>query len=136
MIIVDSSVWIDKLVHRTTLQTQRLEELIEAELDIGVGDLVMMEVLQGVRGERPYRATQSYLAQFDRVQVSDWRVAEAAARNYRLLRDRGITIRKTIDTLIAPAAFSTDCPYFTAIGTSIPSASISACGRRWTFLPE
>ncbi len=101
MIIVDSSVWIDKLIHRTTLQTQRLEELIVAELDIGVGDLVMMEVLQGVRGERPYRATQSYLAQFDRVQVSDWRVAEAAARNYRLLRDRGITIRKTIDTLIA-----------------------------------
>ncbi len=101
MIIVDSSVWIDKLIHRTTLQTQRLEELIVAELDIGVGDLVMMEVLQGVGGERPYRATQSYLAQFDRVQVSDWRVAEAAARNYRLLRDRGITIRKTIDTLIA-----------------------------------
>ncbi|MCP3736567.1 PIN domain nuclease [Sphingomonas sp. RP10(2022)] len=101
MILVDSSVWIDKLAHRRTLQTEALEALILAEQNIGVGDLMLVEVLQGTRSDRANRDAQAYLAEFDLVQISDHRVAVEAARHYRHLRNLGITIRKTIDTLIA-----------------------------------
>ncbi|AIT06846.1 MULTISPECIES: PIN domain nuclease [Sphingomonas] len=101
MILVDSSVWIDKLAHRRTVQTEVLEALILAEQDIGVGDLMLVEVLQGTRDVRAYRHAEALLAEFDMVQISDHHVAVAAARHYRHLRGLGITIRKTIDTLIA-----------------------------------
>lgn len=101
MILVDSSVWIDKLARRTTIQTKVLESLIVAELEIGVGDLMLVEVLQGTRDGRAFSTAYAQMAEFDRVQISDHRVAIEAARNYRHLRGLGITIRKTIDTLIA-----------------------------------
>lgn len=101
MILVDSSIWIDKLARRRTLQTQALEALIIAGQDIGVGDLMLVEVLQGTRDERTYRAAHARLSEFATVQISDHRVAVQAARHYRHLRGLGITIRKTIDTLIA-----------------------------------
>lgn len=110
MILVDSSVWIDQLADRTTVQTVALERLILAEHEIGLGDLVMMEVLQGTGGPRNYVTAKALLARFTDVQISDHRVAEAAASNYRHLRTRGITIRKTIDTLIATRCILDDIP--------------------------
>lgn len=101
MILVDSSVWIDKLHRRQTLQTLELESLIRAEQDIGIGDLILAEVLQGTRDERAFLAASTYLGEFDPLRIADHRVAVAAARNYRHLRSLGITVRKTIDTLIA-----------------------------------
>ena len=101
MILVDSSVWIDKLGHRKTLQTVQLEMLVTAEFDVGIGDLMLAETLQGTRDDRGFRLARSYLAQFAAIQISDDRVAVEAARFYRRLRALGITIRKTIDTLIA-----------------------------------
>lgn len=101
MILVDSSIWIDKLARRRTVQTEALEAFIIAGQDIGVGDLILVEVLQGTRDERAYRAAHGHLAEFATVQISDHRVAVQAARHYRHLRGLGITIRKTIDTLIA-----------------------------------
>lgn len=101
MILVDSSIWIDQLASRETLQTQAFEQLLFAKQQIGVGDLIMMEVLQGTRDDRAFRVAHAHLTGFPRVQISDFRVAEEAARIFRLLRARGITIRKTIDVLIA-----------------------------------
>ena len=101
MILVDSSIWIDQLADRETLQTRAFEQLLLAEQEIGVGDLVMMEVLQGTRDDRAFRAALAHLTGFSRVQISDFVVVEAAARNYRTLRARGVTIRKTVDVLIA-----------------------------------
>ena len=101
MILVDSSVWIDKLAGRRTVQTELLEIFIQAEQDVGVGDLMLVEVLQGTRDARAYRYAEALLAEFDMVQISNHRVAVEAARHYRHLRGLGITIRKTIDTLIA-----------------------------------
>ena len=101
MIVVDSSVWIDTLNGRKTIQTHLLEAMVIAGLTIAAGDLILVEVLQGTRGDRGYRSAQSLFDAFQPLQISDHHVAIQAARNYRLLRTRGITIRKTIDTLIA-----------------------------------
>jgi len=101
MILVDSSVWIDQLADRETLQTMLLKQLLQDGQDIGIGDLVMAEVLQGTGRGRTFAVVKAYLGEFTPVQVSDHAIAETAARYYRALRERGITIRKTIDTLIA-----------------------------------
>lgn len=110
MILVDSSVWIDKLSNRKTPQTVALERFIVAEQDLGVGDLMLAEVLQGTRDLRAYATARALLAEFDAVQISDHVVAEAAARNFQVLRARGITVRKTIDTLIATRCILDDMP--------------------------
>lgn len=99
--LVDSSVWIDLLANRATAQTRALTQCLDRGDPLGIGDLVLMEVLQGARSERSADDAIRFFAKFDRIQISDHRVAVQAARNYRHLRGLGITIRKTIDTLIA-----------------------------------
>ena len=101
MILVDSSVLIDVLNSRETLQTRRLEELSLDEQDIAVGDLMIVEVLQGTRTGNAFEEARAFLSEFSQLRISDVPVAEQGARNYRALRQRGITVRKTIDTLIA-----------------------------------
>ena len=101
MILVDSSVWIDLFADRDTLQTRTLEEMaIDGELII-VGDLILAEVLQGARNSHAFARTLSRLSEFDRITISNPIVAITAARNYQTLRGLGVTVRKTIDTLIA-----------------------------------
>lgn len=100
MILVDSSVWIDLLTDRTTPQTEVLERIWQ-ERRLGVGDLVLMEVLQGCRDERRFERARTLLGRFEAIDIAGHSVALAAARHYRQLRGLGITVRKTIDTLIA-----------------------------------
>ena len=100
MILVDSSVWIDFL--RDT-KTPAVECLV-AKAAVGevlVGDLMLAEVLQGLATDRAFEDANRIFASFELVRISDRRVAVEAARNYRTLRAKGITVRKTIDTLIA-----------------------------------
>nr|WP_243848184.1 VapC toxin family PIN domain ribonuclease [Sphingomonas insulae] len=66
-----------------------------------VGDLILTEVLQGTRSARNFQRTLAWMMEFDAIPIADHRVAVEAARHYRHLRALGITIRKTIDTLIA-----------------------------------
>lgn len=101
LILVDSSVWIDFFARRVTIQTVGLRSFVATKADLGVGDLVLTEVLQGARDERHGAALIDSLSEFSHIPIVDRRVAIAAAENYRLLRARGITVRKTIDTLIA-----------------------------------
>ena len=100
MICVDSSVWIDFFNGDRTPQTLWLLERLGNER-ICIGDLVLLETLQGFRQDRAFDAALVFLKSFEQLVISDETVALQAARNYRLLRARGITIRKTIDTLIA-----------------------------------
>ncbi len=100
MIFVDSSVWIDYLRGTPTLAAQKLDSLLGGT-EVLVGDLVLAEVLQGIRHDHAFEHTLALMTQATLVNVSDDETAVQAARNYRLLRARGITIRKTIDTLIA-----------------------------------
>ena len=99
MIVVDSSVWIDFLNGRNALHVVRLRAALGIE-EICVGDLMLCEVLQGLDSERAARNVEALLRRFDIAPMAGDAVAVAAARNYRLLRRRGITIRKTIDLLI------------------------------------
>ena len=99
MILVDSSVWIDHLNNVATEPVRRLRELIPS-IPLLIGDLIMCEVLQGLRSEREARLVERGLRQFEAVSLLDPELAVQAAANYRLLRSRGHTIRKTIDIII------------------------------------
>lgn len=100
MVIVDSSVWIDLLNRRLTPQTRWLQNP-KASGNIGITALVLSEVLQGIRFESRFREAEQYLRAmpvFDGLAVS---LAVQSARNYRTLRTLGITVRSTVDCLIA-----------------------------------
>ena len=99
MIVVDSSVWIDFLNGRNKPHVQRLRALLGTE-EIIVGDLMLCEVLQGLDSERAAREVEALLRRFEIVSMAGDAIATAAARNFRSLRRRGITVRKTIDLLI------------------------------------
>jgi len=99
VIVVDSSVWIDFLNGRNAPHVRRLRALLGTE-EIVVGDLMLCEVLQGLDSERAAREVEALLRRFEIVSMVGDAIATAAARNFRSLRRRGITVRKTIDLLI------------------------------------
>jgi len=99
MIVVDSSVWIDFLRGRNALHVRQLREALGTD-EVIVGDLMLCEVLQGLDNERAAREVEALLRRFEIVTMAGDAVAVAAARNFRSLRKRGITVRKTIDLLI------------------------------------
>ena len=100
MILVDSSVWIDYFRGVKTVQTDRLDALLGTE-PVAIGDLMLTEVLQGFTKDRDFEQALALLSALDVIEIGGRDVALQAARNYRALRARGITVRKTIDTLIA-----------------------------------
>ena len=100
MILVDSSVWVDYFRGRITPHTDTLDLLLGRE-PLAIGDLILAEVLQGFDSERDFKAAQRLLTSLLVVEVGGREIAIQAAKNYRVLRRRGITIRKTIDTIIA-----------------------------------
>ncbi|KXV18903.1 twitching motility protein PilT [Acetobacter malorum] len=100
MILVDSSVWIDFFRSTVTPQVDALDRLLGEEL-VAIGDLMVTEVLQGFASERDFNKARRLLGALDLVEIGGRDVMIEAARYFRDLRARGITIRKTIDTLIA-----------------------------------
>ncbi len=99
MIVVDSSVWIDFLNGRHAPHVRRLRSVLGSD-EIVVGDLMLCEVLQGLDSEREARDVEALLRRFEIVPMTGDTIAVAAARNFRSLRRRGVTVRKTIDLLI------------------------------------
>jgi len=97
--LCDTSVWIDYLNGRDTAKTDRLDGLIGQE-NVVVGDLILFELLQGVRGEREHDALLRRLEPFGCVEMLGHRNAVRAAENHRRLRALGITIRKAVDLFI------------------------------------
>ena len=100
MIVVDSSVWIDYFNARVTHESDLLDRLL-ATRRLLVGDLILIEVLQGFRAERDFNRAREALDDLEYASMVGREVALASARNYRILRARGFTIRSTIDVLIA-----------------------------------
>lgn len=100
MILVVSSVWIDYFKGTITAQTERLDGLLGVEL-VAVGDLMLTEVLQGFDSERDFNEAREMLTSLTVVELGGREVAIQAARNFRALRKLGLTVRKTIDTVIA-----------------------------------
>lgn len=100
MILVDSSVWIDYFRGTATAQAEMLDALLGQEPLI-VGDLILAEVLQGFGSDRDFKQARKLLTSLTVVNLVDSEIAIQAAKNFRTLRTLGITVRKTIDTLIA-----------------------------------
>ena len=99
MIVVDSSVLIPHFSDIETPEVLRLRGIVPIA-DVIIGDLVLLEVLQGARSERDASRIEEKLRLFNVVSMMNEGIAVAAARNYRRLRERGITIRKTSDLII------------------------------------
>lgn len=100
MILVDTSVWVDYFNGTATPQVERLDAVL-GTVPLGMGDLILAEVLQGFRSDADHRRARGLLtslALFEMVGVAN---ALRAAEHYRSLRKRGVTIRKTTDVLIA-----------------------------------
>ncbi len=100
MILVDSSVWIDYFKGAITPQTEKLDNLLGYE-PLAIGDLILTEVLQGFADERDFNEARKMLSSLTVVELSGQEIAIQAARNFRALRSLGVTVRKTIDTVIA-----------------------------------
>jgi len=99
LIVVDSSVWIDFLNGRNAPHVRRLRAVLGTD-EVILGDLMLCEVLQGLGSERAAREVEALLLRFEIVPMAGKEIAVIAARNFRSLRKRGITVRKTIDLLI------------------------------------
>jgi predicted nucleic acid-binding protein len=100
MWIVDSSVWIDYFGGKATPQTDLLHTALGWRA-IGLGDIILGEVLQGYRHQRDFDAARHALLQFPIYRVGGTEIALKSAENYRALHHQGITVRKTVDSLIA-----------------------------------
>jgi predicted nucleic acid-binding protein len=108
VILVDSSVWIAHLRGSLTPATAKLEAAVTFE-PILVGDLILLEVLQGARDELAAARIERGLRRFEVVPLLDADLAPRAARNTRRLRDMGITIRKTNDIIIGTFCIERGC---------------------------
>jgi predicted nucleic acid-binding protein len=100
VILVDSSVWIDYFRGRQNSQTDRLDGLLGNQ-PVATGDLVLAEVLQGFGSARDFNQGKKLLTSLPIIELVGGNIAIQAAKNFRTLRSLGITVRKTIDTLIA-----------------------------------
>jgi hypothetical protein len=109
MILVDSSVWIDYFRGYGTPQVEKLDSLLGME-PIATGDLILTEVLQGFVSDRDFNQARKLLTSLVIVDLAGQEIAIQAARNFRLLRLLGITVRKTIDTVIATRCIESDLP--------------------------
>ena len=98
--MVDSSTWIDYFRGVSTAQTAKLDSLLDRE-PLAIGDLILAEVLHGFTNNRDFNKAKGLLTCLDIVDIGGIDIAIQAAKNFRTLRGFGITVRKTIDTLIA-----------------------------------
>lgn len=100
MIVVDTSVWIDYVNGVKSPQTDILDSLL-AKQRIVTGDLIITEFLQGFKDEKEYQQAKQLMESLEYVDFVGKELAIKAAQNFRMLRRSGVTIRKTIDVLIA-----------------------------------
>lgn len=109
MILVDSSVWIDFFNGVETPQVTFLDAAL-GERPLLIGDLILTEVLQGFRSNTNFESAKQALDQFECREMVGRDIALKSAENYRYLRKSGITVRKTIDVLIATFCIENSLP--------------------------
>ena len=100
MVLADTSVWIDAFNGNKTWQVETLSDLLGKKRVI-LGDIILTEILEGIRNDNDFEKAKTILNKFPCLNLLGKEIAIKAARNYRLLRKKGITIRKTIDVIIA-----------------------------------
>ena len=109
MILVDTSVWIDYLNGKESSLTNILDKALIDGL-VSIGDLILLEILQGIKTEREYNKTKTALALLEQYEMFGNNMVEKCAENFRFLRKKGITIRKTNDVIIATFCIENNLP--------------------------
>jgi predicted nucleic acid-binding protein len=107
MIVVDTSVWVDYFNGVENPQTDFLHAILDST-PILIGDLILAEVLQGFRYDPDFEKVRRTLGKFMQESMVNPTLAVQSARNFRFLRQKGITVRKTIDSLIATYCIEND----------------------------
>jgi predicted nucleic acid-binding protein len=100
VILVDSSVWIDYFRGKSTAQTGLLDGLLDSQ-ELAMGDLIFTEVLQGCRIDKEFNEVRRLLGRLELIALSGEDVVIEAARNYRTLKALGVTVRGTVDIVLA-----------------------------------
>lgn len=109
MILVDSSVWIDYFNGRSSPETDFLDEILGVR-PIATGDLILTEVLQGFRNDKDYSTARRLLTELAIFELLGTKMAVKSADNYRKLRKKRVTVRKTADVIIASFCLEHDLP--------------------------
>ena len=110
MIVVDTSVWIAVLNDEDMPQARRCVNLIEDGAPVGLTDVVYTEILQGLRTDREVRLVETHLRHFPILRLESLEDFALAATLYRQARRAGVTIRKTLDCLIAAPCVRVGAP--------------------------
>ena len=109
MILVDTSVWIDYFNGRETKETNALDLALIDGL-VAMGDLILLEILQGFREDNDYNRAKKTLATLEQYELFGHSMVSKCADNYRFLKKKGITIRKTADIIIATFCIENQLP--------------------------
>ena len=99
MVMVDTSAWVEYLRGGLPRIVNKVDLCLEHDL-VGIGDLVYCELMQGIRSPREKGEVSTLLLSLPQFEMVGFSMAEKSASNYRLLRSKGVTVRKTIDVLI------------------------------------
>lgn len=126
MIVVDTSVWIDVLNERDSPQARRFIDLIRDGAPVALTDVVFTEILQGLRSDREAVLVEGHLRQFPILRLEALEDFARAADLYRQARRAGVTIRRTLDCLIAAPCVRTGAPILHADGDFDRLASCTA----------
>lgn len=127
-VLVDTSIWIDFFRGQPTAEVNRFKELVGRE-EVLIGDLILAELLQGVRDKKDLLRVEITLEAFRVVPLVGEDIARQSAINYRRLRGDGITIRKTIDCLIATWCIQNTVPLIHADRDFRPFVSLGLIER-------
>lgn len=109
MVLVDTSVWIDFFRGKSTREVRELERLLREGVDICICGVILTEILQGIRDDSDYRKTKAIVDAFLFLPMNRQTFLHAAEM-YRLLRRKGVTIRKSVDCMIAAVSIDHDVP--------------------------
>ncbi|MBL0702119.1 MAG: PIN domain nuclease [Desulfosarcina sp.] len=109
MVLVDSSVWINYFNDKNSWQTEILDQML-SQIPLFTGDLILTEVLQGFRKDNEYNKAKEVMSILSCKQMGGYEIAIESAENYRKLRKKGITVRKTIDVIIGTFCINNNIP--------------------------
>lgn len=109
MMVVDTSVWIDYFNGHDTPETAILDHALGEQV-VAIGDLILVEILQGFRSDQDYKIAKKHLSALQQFEMLGLNMAIKAADNYRKLRKKGVTIRKTADVIIATFCIENKLP--------------------------
>ncbi len=127
MIIVDTSVWIDYLNGQDTAFTDHLDKAL-VDGDVALGDLILLEILQGIQNDKEYTRAKTTLQKLDQYEMLGHDMVIQCADYYRALRKKGITIRKTADVIIATFCIENRLPLLFTDRDFMPF--VEYCGLR------